>query len=190
MCENRILCDYPVSEKETKNALKLAMVAIRKALKEKTGEEWEWVNTVYASIIESEVPKKLCASCAVRFFVVDLVLEKAGTFDPIILECGLAVSAKIAIIQHTHAAVADSGEKMKKPSNVDCVTRLIWYAMRLQRIEYKQPKNVTDEEREIMRQMRGKGESFRDLAYIFDRSVSTVHQVCQDVEVVESESYY
>jgi IS30 family transposase len=59
-----------------------------------------------------------------------------------------------------------------------------------QRLEYKQSQNVTKEERELMRGMRSKGESFRDIANILDRSVSTVHQNCQDVEVKESGVYY
>ena len=176
-------------EKETKTWLEVSMKSIQKILTETTGAEQEWVNTVYKRIRDSEATKKLCSPCAVRHFVAYLVLEKKETLDPIILEWGLVAASKIAVIQHAQAAIADSYKKMKKTSDGNFGSFPIWFSMRVQRMEYKQPKNLTKGERELMRSMRSKGESLRDLAYVFDRSVSTVQQNCQGVEVVETGVY-
>ena len=85
MCVKRI-CDYPMHEKETKTWLEVSMKAIQIILKETTGAEQEWVNTVYKRIRDSEATKKLCTACAVRLFVASLVFKKKETLDPIILE--------------------------------------------------------------------------------------------------------
>ena len=188
MCENGI-CDYPVGEKETKTWLEVSVKAIQKVLKEMTEAEQEWVNTVYKRIIDSEATKKLCSPCAVRLFVASLVLEKKETLNPIILEWGLVAASKIAVIQHAQAVIADSGKKMQKTRHGNFGSFPIWFSMRVQRMEYKQTKNLTKGERELMRTMRSKGESLRDLAYVFDRSVSTVQQNCQGVEAVETGVY-
>ena len=119
-----------------------------------------------------------------------LVFEKKETLDPITLEWVLVFASKIAVTQHTKAVIADSEKKMVKTSNSNLRDFPLWFMMRVQRIEYKQSQNLTKEEREIMRTMRGRGESLRDIAYILDRSVSTVHQNCQDVEVVDGGGYY
>jgi hypothetical protein len=185
MCENRT-CDYPVCETETKTWREASMKAIQKILAETTGAKQEWVNTVYKRIIDSEVTKKLCSACAVRFFVASLVLENKETLDPIILEWGLTIASKIAVIQHAQAVIADSYKKMKKTSNGNLGSFPIWFTLRVKRMEYKQPKNLTKDERNLMRKMRSKGESLRDLAYILDRSVSTVQQNCQGVEAIEN----
>ena len=183
MCENGI-CDYPVCEKETKTWLEVSMKAIQKVLKETAGAEQEWVDSVYKRIIENEIPRKLCTACSVRLFISVLVFEQIETLDPVILEWGLAFASKIAVIQHTKTVIADTDKKIK--TSKDCATFLLWLTMRLQRLEYKQSQNMTKKERELMRAMRRKGESFRDLAYIFDRSVSTVHHNCQGVEAIEN----
>jgi len=117
-----------------------------------------------------------------------LFLEKKEFLEPYSLDFALGIVATLAISQHSHAVIDDSRNKIK--TSRDCGTFLLWFTMRLRRIEYKQSQNVSKEERELMRAMRSKGESFRDLAYIFDRSASKVHQNCQDVEAVETGVYY
>lgn len=166
------------------------MKEIQEVLKETTGAEQEWINTLYKRIRDSEATKKLCIACAVRLFVASLVLEKMDTLDPIIIKWGLAFASKIAVIQHTKAVIVDSEKKLKKTSNNNFGNFSIWFLMQVQRIEYKQSQNMTEGERKLMRAMRHNGESLRDLAYILDRSVSTVHQNCQGVEVVETGAYY
>ena len=117
-----------------------------------------------------------------------LVFEKLETLDPFILEWVLVFVSKIAIIQHTEAVLDDLGKKLKKTCS-DCGNHLFWFAMRLHGLEYNQSQNVTKEERELMRGMRRNGESFRDIAYILERSVSTVHQNCQGVQVNKTGVY-
>jgi hypothetical protein len=189
MCENRT-CDYPVNEKEAKAWLEWSTMEIQKKFKETSGAEQEWVKKVHEKIRDREATKRLCPACTLQLFVAFLILEKKENLDAFILEGGLGIASKIAVIQHIRAVIADSDKKMKKTSDSNFGSFPIWFRMRVQRLEYKQPRNLTKEERESMRSMRSKGESLRDLAYIFDRSVSTVQQNCQGVEAVKTGVYY
>jgi hypothetical protein len=178
-------CDYPVTEKETKKRLEWVKNEFQRNLKEHTGDE-QWVKMVYEKIIDDKVSEKCCTLCAVKCFMMTLFFEKDKEDSKlIILDIGLSIVSRFAIAQHVETVTDDLSRKSKKTSNNDWGDLVLWLTLRLRRFEYKQSQHVKDEEREIMRGMRGKGESLRDLAYIFDRSLSTVQQNCQDVEVVK-----
>jgi hypothetical protein len=189
MCENRT-CDYPVNEKETKEILEWCASEIHKILNQKSAVNQEWVNRVYDDIVDRDVTKKLCPSCALNLFVSFLIIKKGDDLDPSVLEWGLGIMGKIAVEQHTQAVIADAEKKMKKTSNSNFGNFPTWFMIRIRRQECKQSRNLTKGERELMRKMRDKGESLRDLAYIFDRSVSTVQQNCQGVEALKNGVYY
>jgi hypothetical protein len=97
MCENTILCDYPVDEKETKAWLKGAMKQIQEVFKNRAGAEQEWVDSVCNRILEGEIPKKMCFVCAIRFFMSVLVFKKKETLDPFILEWVLVLFLKLQL---------------------------------------------------------------------------------------------
>ena len=100
-----------------------------------------------------------------------MIVKKTDIFflracDPIILKWILAFASKIAVTQNSRAFIADSEKKMGKISNSNPRDFPLWFMIRVQRIEYTQPKNLTENEREMMWEMRRRGESLRDLAYI------------------------
>jgi hypothetical protein len=189
MCESEG-CDYPITKKETKTWLEESLKSLQKILKELTGAEQEWINTIYEKIREATI-EKMCTTCAVKLFFGYLILENNEVnLAPIILDWGLDIISRVSVVQHVKAVLHDSEKKMRNTRNSNFENFPMWFMMRVQRMEYTHPKNLTKGERELMRKMRSKGESLRDLAYILDRSVSTVQQNCQGVEASKTGVYY
>jgi len=202
MCEN-ISCDYPADEKKAQLWLGGSQLSLQQTLKELTGIEKAWIKGIYEKIRDGEGPKKLCSACIVRCFVSSLILNsvynsvekteqtsKDDIIPLIILEWGLNAASKIAVIQHGEAVFSDAEKKLKKSSGGYIESFPNWLAMRIKRPEYKQPQNLTKDERAMMLMMRRSGSSMRELKFIFDRSLSTIHAVCRNVEPIKTYEHY
>ncbi|MBA7485036.1 hypothetical protein ES707_20570 [subsurface metagenome] len=196
MCENPI-CDYPASVTEAKRDLEEIRIGIEDILKE-LGEDSAWANKLCEQIKNGEQIKNMCPVCCLNNFILSLIfnifnhqvqLKNKELVLVRLLSFGLNIGERFAVNQHAVAVMVDAYQKVKNSQGVDFQNFSFWLTDRLLRLEYKQPQHTTENERELMRWLRKAGSSLRELRFIFDRSLSTVQDVCRGVEPTKTDEY-
>lgn len=199
MCEN-ILCDYPADATEAKSDIEEICISIKDILKE-YGEDTTWTDKLYEQFKNDEKIKNMCPVCCINKFILSIIFnifnhqiqlknENKELVLVRLLSFGLNIGERFAVDQHAMAVFIDSHKKIKNSQERQFHNFPFWLMGRILRLEYKQPQHTTEQEREEMRMLRSSGLSHRELRFVFDRSLSTVQEVCLGVEPAKPDNEY
>ncbi len=178
-------CTYPVATEIAKDVLAAFQARIEQQIEKQGYKVPEPLKDLHVEIVEN-YGSKLCQVCACNQYILEAIIrlreieKDKGQSDEndfllsTVLDLYL-VTHRIAINQFAWAIIEETKQKAKAAPTFSLMPS--WFIMRLQQFTYTQPINTTEKERQIIKDMRADGCSIGELAFMFDRSKSTIQEI-------------
>lgn len=189
MCD---LCDYPVNQKLAESFLNALVLKVQKLAKESGEAESEQVNKLVENLKHNGLTKRWCPLCCCISVSSDLidyyqknntVTQQGESFFSLLALNLLETTSKFAVMRFADTLRIEVMDKISK-STASADTQMLnfpfWITKRIMRIDYKQTQNIEQKERQSMQSLKASGASLREIAYVHDRALSTVQEICKE----------